>query len=161
MRQVLIALCCLLFPFFYLSTTVSATSWAYPFVVYDGFIYVVEEERQELQVEEKIGEVTAYSDMHQYEGNFSNVFEKGTAYYKIVGHPATQVIAVEEREGVFRRAEREAPYTYVSEGEAAADSFLEKGKPVERNDLVIGTLLFVCFITFIGGAVYLFQRRGT
>ncbi|RDY72036.1 hypothetical protein DXT76_04110 [Halobacillus trueperi] len=151
MRQMLITLCCLLFPFFYLSTTVTATSWAYPFVVYDGFIYVVEEETVEVQVEEKIGEVTAYSDMHQYEGNFSNVFEKGTAYYKIVDHPATQVIAVEEREGVFRRAEREA----------GADSFLEKGKPVERNDLVIGTLLFVCFIIFIGGAVYLFQRSGT
>ena len=98
MRQMLITLCCLLFPFFYLSTTVTATSWAYPFVVYDGFIYVVEEETVEVQVEEKIGEVTAYSDMHQYEGNFSNVFEKGTAYYKIVDHPATQVIAVEERE---------------------------------------------------------------
>lgn len=161
MRRILLTLFCLLFPFWYLPTTVSATSWAYPFVVYDGFIYVVEEEAENVQVGEKIGEVTAYSDMHQYEGNFSNVFEKGTSYYKVDGHPITQVIAVEERKGVFRKAEREAAYTYVSDGQAKAGFFLEKGKPVERNDLILGTFLFVCFLSFVVGAVYLFQRRGT
>ncbi|WP_394217747.1 hypothetical protein [Halobacillus trueperi] len=161
MRRILLTLCCLLFPFCYSATTVSATSWAYPFVVYDGFIYVVEEAAVEVQVGEKIGEVTAYSDMQQYEGNFSNVFEKGTAYYKINGQPTTQVIAVEEREGVFRKAEREAAYTYVSEGQAVSGSSLEKGEPVERNDLILGTFLFVCFLSLVGGAVYLFQRKET
>ncbi|WLR46380.1 hypothetical protein LC065_12390 [Halobacillus litoralis] len=159
--RVLVTLCCLLFPFFYLSTTASATSWVYPFVVYDGFIYVVEEEATEVKVEERIGEVTAYSDMHQYEGNFSNVFEKGTDYYKIAGHPTTQVIAVEVREGVFRKAEREAAYTYVSEGQEATGSFQEKGKPVERKDLIFGTGVFVSFLAFVAGTLYLFQRKGT
>ncbi|GEN52199.1 hypothetical protein [Halobacillus faecis] len=158
--RVLIVLCCLLFPFFYLSTTASATSWAYPFVVYDGFIYVVEEEATEVKVGKRIGEVTAYSDMRQYDGNFSNVFETGTGYFKVVGYPTTQVIAVKVGEGVFRKAEREAAYTYVSEGQVVESSFLEKGKPVEQKDLIFGTVVFVSFLAFVAGALYLFQRKG-
>ncbi|MEC3885327.1 hypothetical protein VKA52_16445 [Halobacillus sp. HZG1] len=159
--RLLVMLCCLLFPFFYLSITASATSWANPFVVYDGYIYVVEEEATEVKVEEKIGEVTAYSDMQQYEGNFSNVFEKGTDYYKLSGHPTTDMIAVEERKGVYRKAEREAAYTYRSEKNEASDSFLDKGEPVEQEDLALGTYLFLCFLIVLAGTIYLFQRKGT
>ncbi|WP_245804744.1 lysozyme inhibitor LprI family protein [Halobacillus hunanensis] len=59
-----------------------ATSWAYPFVVWDGYIYVVSDEYV-TEIDSEIGQVTKYSEMEQYSGNFSNVYEKGTKYYSI------------------------------------------------------------------------------
>lgn len=62
----------------------NATSWAYPFVVWDNYIYVMSDENVK-NIDKEIGEVTKYSDMEQYGGNFSNVYPKGTKYYSIVG----------------------------------------------------------------------------
>ena len=59
--------------------------WAYSFVVWYGFIYVVSDEFVEV-VDKEIGHVTKYSDREgTYSGNFSNRYKKGTAYFSIKG----------------------------------------------------------------------------
>ncbi|KGP91863.1 hypothetical protein N780_16050 [Pontibacillus chungwhensis BH030062] len=92
-------------------TQALATSWAYPFVVWDNSLYIVTEEEVK-DVGEKIGKVTRYSDMEQYGGNFSNVYEKGTHYYAIEGVSTGQAIAVREASGTYVKAEWEKEYTY-------------------------------------------------
>ena len=89
----------------FFSYKVFATSWAYPFVVWDNHIYVVSEETV-LDVEKKIGKVTKYSDMETYSGNFSNVFRKGTKYYSIKGIDTTIAIAVQSSDGQYIKAYR-------------------------------------------------------
>ncbi|WP_208585749.1 hypothetical protein [Gracilibacillus suaedae] len=86
-----------------------ATSWAYDFVVWDGYVYEVTEEKVEM-VDEKIGEVTKYSDMYQYEGNFSNKYPKNTKYFSIKGTSTNEAIAVETENEVYNKAIRKGPY---------------------------------------------------
>ena len=93
------------------SSKVVATSWAYPFVVWDDHIYVVSEETV-LDVEKKIGKVTKYSDMEPYSGNFSNVFPKGTKYYSIKGIDTTIAIAIQTNDGHYIKAYRQGEYMY-------------------------------------------------
>ena len=88
-----------------------ATSWAYPFVVWQDTIYVVGEETV-TDIEEEIGHVTKYSDMESYGGNFSNAYPKGTKYYSIKGIDTDVAIAVQEEDGVFVKAESNGPYEY-------------------------------------------------
>jgi hypothetical protein len=163
MRRVVMLFCCLLFPCLSFSTT-SATSWAYEFVVWDGYIYVVEEDKDENRLEnvgERIGEVTVYDDMSQHTGNYSNAYEEGTGYYKIVDVPVSDAIAVEEREGVYLKAEREGIYGFKGEQEAVTGHYLENGVNVERNDLLIGTLVFFGFLSLLVFLVYHFQKNRT
>lgn len=88
------------------SSNHSSADWAFSFVVWDGFIYHLTDEYVE-DISEKIGEVTKYSDMEgTYSGNFSNVYEKGTKYYSITGISTEVAIAVEEKDGRFRKAIR-------------------------------------------------------
>ncbi|CDQ40878.1 MULTISPECIES: hypothetical protein [Virgibacillus] len=103
--------CIILFSFLIPTITSFATSWAYPFVVWDGSIYVVSDEYI-TQIHKEIGEVTMYSDMEQYSGNFSNVYEKGTKYYSIEGISTDKAIAIQENNGKFKKAIREAAYPY-------------------------------------------------
>lgn len=86
-----------------------ATSWAYSFVVWDGYIYVVSDE-QVTEIGNEIGHVTKYSDMESYPGNFSNSFAKGTKYYSIKGISKNEAIAVEKSKGQYIKAYREAEY---------------------------------------------------
>ncbi|MFG6150097.1 hypothetical protein [Halobacillus sp. B23F22_1] len=86
-----------------------ATSWAYSFVVWDGYIYVVSEEYVD-EVDREIGHVTAYSDMEQYHGNFSNAYREGTKYFSIEGVRKEEAIAVQEEDGRFIKADRESEY---------------------------------------------------
>jgi len=88
-----------------------ATSWAYPFVVWDDYTYVISDEYVE-KINKEIGEVTTYSDMEQYEGNFSNVYPKGTKYYAIDGIDTNTAIAIHIGDGHFIKAIREGEYTY-------------------------------------------------
>ncbi len=88
-----------------------ATSWAYPFVVWDGYLYVVTDE-DVTEIGEEIGHVTKYSDMEQYSGNFSNSYREGTKYYAIMGVSTEEAIAIIEDEGTYRKAIREGKYTY-------------------------------------------------
>jgi hypothetical protein len=71
----------------------SATSWAYPFVVWDGYRYEVLDEYVE-EIDSEIGEVTSYSDMETLSGNFSNEYTEGTKYYSIKGISTDEAIAV-------------------------------------------------------------------
>ena len=102
-------LLCIVFPLS--SSKVFATSWVYPFIVWDDHVYVVSEETV-LDVEKKIGKVTKYSDMYSYSGNFSNVFPKGTKYYSIKGIDTTIAIAIQTSDGHYIKAYREGEYTY-------------------------------------------------
>lgn len=89
----------------------NATSWAYPFVVWDNYIYVMSDENVN-NIDKEIGEVTKYSDMEQYGGNFSNVYPIGTKYYSIVGINTDDTIAVQVGDNQYIKAFREGPYTY-------------------------------------------------
>ncbi|MGM0836586.1 MAG: hypothetical protein ACQEV7_10535 [Bacillota bacterium] len=132
----------------------SATSWAYSFVVYVGYIYVVSEESVEEEVVEKeIGSVTQYSDMESLPGNFSNAFPSGTKYYSIKGVNTEDMIAVEESEGKYLKAEREGKYAPTIE----RDSSEEEG--MKQVDLSM------ILIFFFGGLVvaivlFLIMRKG-
>ena len=102
-------LLCIVFPLF--SSTAVATSWAYSFVVWDDYVYVVSEETI-TDVEKQIGRVTKYSDMEPYSGNFSNTFPKGTKYYSIKGIEPTIAIAIQTSDGHYIKADRQGEYTY-------------------------------------------------
>jgi hypothetical protein len=71
----------------------SATSWAYPFVVWDGYRYEVLDEYVE-EIDSEIGEVTSYSDMETLSGNFSNEYIEGTKYFSIKGVSTDEAMAV-------------------------------------------------------------------
>ena len=77
---------------------VFAKDWTYTFVVWDNSIYVITEEIV-TNIEKEIGEVTKYSDLEQYRGNFSNIFPKGTKYYLINGVDTHIAIAIQKSDG--------------------------------------------------------------
>ncbi|WP_205961724.1 hypothetical protein [Psychrobacillus vulpis] len=88
----------------------SLASWAYAFVVWDGYVYVITDEKVN-EVEKEIGHVTKYSDIEgTYSGNFSNVYPKGTKYYSIVGVSTDAAIAVEDENGYYIKATRDGEY---------------------------------------------------
>lgn len=88
----------------------SSASWAYLFVVWDGFIYVITDEKV-LEVDKKIGAVTKYSDMEgSYSGNFSNAYKKGTKYFSIKGVSTDVAIAVQEEDGTYIKAISDGEY---------------------------------------------------
>lgn len=80
-----------------------ATDWAYPFVVWEGYIYEVTDEYV-TDVDIEVGEVTAFSDMEELSGNFSNTYEVGTKYYTIEGVSSDEAIAIEEADGNYIKA---------------------------------------------------------
>ncbi|MER2009623.1 MAG: hypothetical protein ABS939_19485 [Psychrobacillus sp.] len=87
----------------------SSADWAFQFVVWNGYIYQLSDEYVE-NVDEKIGEVTKYSDMEgTYSKNFSNTYEKGTKYYAIQGISTEEAIAIEE-DGRYKKAIRDGKY---------------------------------------------------
>ncbi|WP_113929157.1 hypothetical protein [Bacillus sp. P14.5] len=86
-----------------------ATSWAYSFVVWNDYVYVMTDEIV-TAMEKEIGEVTVYSDMEELPGNFSNEFSVGTRYFSITNLSTDEAIAVEVQEGTFRKAVRKQKY---------------------------------------------------
>ena len=88
-----------------------ATSWVFPFVVWNDSIYVITDEPIK-NVGKKIGKVTSYSDMEEKGGNFSNVYQKGTAYYAIEDISTDKAIAVEHKKGQYIKAIYESEYEY-------------------------------------------------
>ncbi|WP_078381781.1 hypothetical protein [Sutcliffiella halmapala] len=86
-----------------------ATSWAYPFVVWKGFIYEISDEYV-TNIDKKIGHVTKYSDMDSYRGNFSNSYPKGTKYYSIEDIHTDEAIAIREKNGKYKKAIRSGEY---------------------------------------------------
>lgn len=88
----------------------SLADWAYAFVVWDGYVYVITDE-QVSEIDKEIGHVTKYSDREgTYSGNFSNVYPKGTKYYSINGISANKAIAVQEEDGTYTKANRDGEY---------------------------------------------------
>ncbi|WP_192797397.1 hypothetical protein [Psychrobacillus glaciei] len=84
--------------------------WAYAFVVWDGYVYVITDEIVN-EVEKEIGHVTRYSDREgTYSGNFSNVYPKGTKYYSIVGFNTDEAIAIKDEKGKYIKAARDGEY---------------------------------------------------
>ncbi len=78
--------------------------WAYSFVVWDGYTYVVIDE-DVTEIDEKIGHVTKYSDDEgTYSGNFSNTYKKGTKYYSIKRISTDEAIAIQEKGGKYIKA---------------------------------------------------------
>lgn len=78
------------------SCSTSSPDWAYNFVVWNDFMYVVSDEYTE-NIGGVIGEVTKFSDSEGiYSGNFSNKFEEGTKYYEMEGFSTDVSIAIEE-----------------------------------------------------------------
>jgi len=92
------------------SATVALASWAYPFVVNGGKIFIVTADYVDAsKLGDVVGKVTYYSDREgTYSGNFSNIYPKGTEYYAIQGISSKLAIAVETQEGyVIARYEGE------------------------------------------------------
>jgi hypothetical protein len=80
------------------SFPVEALSWAYPFVVWNGNVYEVKDERvTPSAIGKNIGEVETKPDemTGEYYGNASNVYPEGTKYYEIKGVSTSEAIAVE------------------------------------------------------------------
>ncbi|MBM7619744.1 hypothetical protein JOC95_001596 [Bacillus tianshenii] len=149
---IIIALICTMF----FPTKSAATSWAFEFVVYDGYVYVVGEETVE-DVEEEIGNVTQYSDMASLAGNFSNHYPVGTKYYSIKGVSAEEAIAVEESEGNYLRAERETKYQatiQVDDMDDAVDMEEKPRKSVDLSMIIIFTVLGLLAVTAISLIVW-------
>ncbi|CAM3576878.1 hypothetical protein PAGL106935_13990 [Paenibacillus glucanolyticus] len=92
-------------------SSTAAASWAYSFVVNDGKIYVMSEDRVEAStLGDVVGKVTYYSDREgTYSGNFSNAYPKGTQYYAVKGIATEKAIAVETTEG-YLLAQYEGEY---------------------------------------------------
>lgn len=109
-RQFFFVALAFLFFFTSLLPNKSSADWAYPFVVWDGYIYVISDEFVE-EVDKKIGRVTKYSDKEgTYSGNFSNVYKKGTVYYSIKGVSTDEAIAIEEEGGKYKKAVMDGEY---------------------------------------------------
>lgn len=118
-----------------------AVDWAYQFVVWEGTIYIVSDEHV-TDVEEVIGQVTKYSDMKQYGGNFSNTYQKGTKYYSIKGVDPNKAIAVQLDKHVYVKAENDGAYEYNGKGIV--------------NYLLVG--LVVIAVTAVGSMVFVNSR---
>jgi len=87
----------------------SSASWAFQFVVLNNNTYQVTDEIiSHDKIEEKIGEVTHYSDKEgTYSNGFSNKYEKGTELYKIKGMDVNKYIAVKENDNTYKKLKKE------------------------------------------------------
>jgi ATP-dependent Zn protease len=100
------------------TSSVQALSWAYPFVVWNGNVYEVKEEKVlKSKIGESIGEVkTRPNDMTgNYYGNASNDYPKGTKYFEINNISTKTAIAVQVAENQWQKAEyvHEAPFHWM------------------------------------------------
>ena len=116
----------------------SYADWAYSFVVWDGFIYVVSDEVVD-QVDREVGKVTRYSDMEgTYSGNFSNTYRKGTKYFSIEDVSTEDAIAIEDENGHYVKA--------IQDGKYAGNNILRTNLNVYT--ILIGLLALFPIIAF-------------
>ncbi|AJD89805.1 hypothetical protein JMA_04880 [Jeotgalibacillus malaysiensis] len=130
--------------FFSLPQNIYATSWAYSFVVWDGYVYQVTVEEVE-RVGDEIGEVTAFSDMDQLPGNFSNDYREGTKYYSIEGTDTSEAIAVEISEDQYVKAYKEHEYGV-------------KGI-TDNTGISLSWLFLTGLLAFVGVSAYQFRKN--
>ncbi|MBY6037607.1 hypothetical protein KUV80_13130 [Fictibacillus nanhaiensis] len=122
----------------------TSANWAYTFVVWNGYTYILQEEVIE-HVGDEIGEVTFYSDIEgTYSGNFSNAYEKGTKYFSILGVSTDEAIAVQEKDGTFTKAKRSGEYA---------------GGKYSMTTLIIGSLGLIVFVSLITYKLERYIRR--
>jgi hypothetical protein len=108
-KKALVFILCVAILFSLLHPKQSFAKWAYLFVVYDGYTYVLSEESV-TDIDKEIGEVTKYSDYEgTYSGNFSNIYPRGTKYYSIKGISTDKAIAVADQ-GHYKKADRRGKY---------------------------------------------------
>lgn len=120
----------------------SYADWAYSFVVWDGVIYVVNDEEVD-QVDREIGMVTKYSDMEgTYSGNFSNTYRKGTKYFSIVDVSSDDAIAIEDGKGHYVKA--------IQDGKYAANTIHSSFLGINMNvyTILIGLLALFPILAF-------------
>ncbi|MGD7022419.1 hypothetical protein ACQCVK_07505 [Rossellomorea vietnamensis] len=113
-----------------------ATSWAFSFVVWNDYVYVMTDEIV-TDIEKEIGEVTAYSDMEELPGSFSNEFSVGTKYFSITNISTEEAIAVEVQSGTYQKALRENKY--------------KEREPVDENKTLSGFILLLLIILLPAG----------
>ena len=139
----MLLLCC--FVFFIFPSKSLATEWIHSFVVWDGNTYIVEDE-EVTDVDKEIGHVTRYSSYDSYGGNFSNSYKEGTKYFSIKGVSTEEAIAVETKEGTYRKAVFKGEYRvkdpsyYVS------------------NFLLVGGILILLALGYIFYQAYRFKE---
>lgn len=142
---------------FSLFVTATWASWAYPFVVNDGKLYVTTKEPvEETLIDKEVGEVTYFSDQEgSYGGNFSNIYPKGTPYYSIRGIDPDEAIAIKTTEGTYIRAVFE--YEYAGGDSLVQSMGYSTTKSEGSHDIVILIVLLAAFaavIVLIVAAVY-------
>ncbi|MFY0518671.1 hypothetical protein ACOMCU_12710 [Lysinibacillus sp. UGB7] len=98
--------------------SVQALDWAYPFVVWNGNVYEVKEEKVvESQIGKNIGAVkTRPNDMTgDYYGDASNAYSKGTKYFAMNDISTDTTIAVEVGDKQWQKAVyvHEAPFHWM------------------------------------------------
>lgn len=126
----------------------SLADWAYAFVVWDDYVYVITDE-QVSEVDKKIGHVTKSSDREgTYSGNFSNAYPKGTKYYSIQGISTDEAIVVQKDNGTFIKA--------VIDGEYAGNKY---GISNLISLIFIGAILLV-IISIVRTNYYGKRREG-
>jgi hypothetical protein len=125
--------------------------WAYIFVVWDGFTYVVSDEIV-TEVDNVVGNVTIYSSIEgTYTGNFSNAYKEGTKYYSIKGIDTNEAIAIQENDGKYKRANRKGEYAGAIKdkennlNESNKNSDLGGNNPLDSNYSIL-VLLFLLII---------------
>ncbi|WP_139491474.1 hypothetical protein [Brevibacillus dissolubilis] len=77
--------------------TPAASSWAYPFVIWQKRTYMVTDETI-TEIGKELGQVTTHSDQERAfdrNKNFSNLYSVGTKYFEITGIDPNTAIAVE------------------------------------------------------------------
>jgi hypothetical protein len=122
----------------------SFAEWAYSFVVWDGYTYVMSDEYV-TEVGNVIGNVTLYSSIEgTYSGNFSNAYKEGTKYYSIKDIDTNEAIAIQENDGKYKRANRKGEYEgAIQENE---NSFNEANKNRDNSNYSILVFLFSLII---------------
>ncbi|MFD4705989.1 hypothetical protein ACFWM3_14130 [Gottfriedia sp. NPDC058432] len=114
--------------------------WAYKFVVFNDYTYVISDEYV-TEIGREIGSVTKYADVEgNYYGNFSNVYERGTKYYSIKGVSTKKAIAV-EADGKYIKAIRKGEYA---------------GWKYSPFNLIVAGIVF---LIMLGALIFLVQKK--
>jgi hypothetical protein len=123
--------------------------WAYSFVVWDGYTYVVSDEYV-TEVDKVIGNVTIYSSIEgTYSGNFSNAYKEGTKYYSIKGIDTNEAIAIQENDGKYKRAIRNGEYAGAIKDKENNFNEGNKNRDIGSNNNLLGSNYSILVFLFL------------
>jgi hypothetical protein len=137
--------------------------WAYSFVVWDGYTYVVSDEYV-TEVDKVIGNVTIYSSIEgTYSGNFSNAYKEGTKYYLIKGIDTNEAIAIQESDGKYKRANRKGEYAGAITDKVNNFNEANKNRDIGGNNNTIDSnnsiLVFLSLLIIILGISFAKKKK--